>query len=139
MPTLSIKQIAYLGGAGAAIALAVTAWAYRAEAQRAEARARQASAETSVWRAATANWQAASNTNRASYDLVHGALQQQAQAVALIRATGSARVALGEQAYDATSPAVERREALDGAIKPTSSGIAGCRTSAATMALRGEL
>lgn len=139
MPTLSIKQIAYLGGAGAVIALAIAAWGYRAEAQRAEAKARQANEETSLWRAATANWQAASNTNRASYDLVHNALQQQSQAVALIRTTSSARVALGEQAYGATLPAVERREALDSAIKPTSSGIAACRTSSATMALRGEL
>jgi hypothetical protein len=139
MPTLSLKQIAYLGGAGAVIALALTAWAYRAEAQRAEAKARQASAEAAVWRAATSNWQAASNTNRASYDLVHQALQQQAQAVTLIRSTGSARVALGGQAYNATLPAVERRGALDSEIKPASSGIAGCRTSAATMALRGEL
>jgi len=139
MPTLSLKQIAYLGGAGAVIALALTAWAYRAEAQKAEAKARQANAETSIWRATAANWQAASNTNRASYDLVHNALQQQAEAVALIRSTASSRQALGGKAYDATLPDVARRHALEGTIKRTSSEIVGCRTSAATMALRGEL
>lgn len=139
MAALSLKQVAYLGGAGAVLALALTAWTYRAEAQRAEAKARQASGETSVWRAAAANWQAASNTNRASYDLVHNALRQQAQAVALIEAAGSARVALGGRAYEATSAAVARREALERGIKPATPGIAGCRTSPATMALRGEL
>jgi hypothetical protein len=139
MPTLSIKGLAYTGIAGAVVAMAIMVWTYREDAQKAEAKANQASAETSVWRATAANWQAASNTNRASYDLAHNALKQQTEAVALIRTMADARAAVGDKVFREALRGVARREALLDTIMPTSPGIAACRTSAATMALRGEL
>lgn len=95
-------------------------------------------AERDQWRSAEHDWRRAFEVTRRSYDTLHAALAVQNAAVRRLKADSDARQAAGKAAFADANARAAARETMASAIE-TASPAAGCRTSDAVMAAKGEL
>ncbi len=104
------------------------------------ARADKEAAQVALWRDAERNWRQAYTIQRKSFDVLHGALQEQNAAVQKLKADGDARVQAGKDALAQTAPEVQAlRDAAAKMRAVPQMSATGCHTNDAVMTLKGEI
>lgn len=104
------------------------------------ARADKEADQVAIWRDAEHNWRQAYTIQRRSFDVLHGALQEQNAAVQRLKADGDARVQAGKDALVQTEPELQALRAAAAkmrAVQQTSA--TGCHTNDAVMALKEQI